>query len=229
MNKTKIFYVEDDETLGFLTTEALQNEGYTVEHFKNGMEALNAFRRHQYDICILDVMLPQLDGFELAKKIRANNSSIPIIFLTAKSLNDDKIEGLSIGGDDYINKPYDMRELLLKVEIFLNRRTKVAALKDTALIQFGNYTFDYINLALTNNGVTQTLTQKEGDLLKYFCDHRNSLIKRSEILEELWGRNDYFLGRSLDVFISRLRKYLSDDPSLRIENVHGVGFRFFVD
>lgn len=229
MNKTKIFYVEDDETLGFLTTEALNNEGFAVEHFINGLDALNAFRKNQYDICLLDVMLPKMDGFELAKKIRENNKSIPIIFLTAKSMLDDKIEGLTIGGDDYIVKPFDMRELLLKVEIFLNRRAKTASVEDVKVAQFGDYTFDYVNLTLNNNDTSSTLTQKEGDLLRYFSDHRNTLIKRSEILEELWGRNDYFLGRSLDVFISRLRKYLAADERLRIENVHGVGFRFHVD
>ncbi|MBK8602301.1 MAG: response regulator transcription factor [Saprospiraceae bacterium] len=229
MNKTKIFYVEDDETLAFLTTEALSNEGFQVDHFTNGLDALNAFRKSQFDICLLDVMLPKMDGFELAKKIRENNNSIPIIFLTAKSMLDDKIEGLTIGGDDYIIKPFDMRELLLKVDIFLNRRGKIASLEDIQIAEFGNYTFDYINLTLHYNDISNTLTQKEGDLLRYFSDHRNTLIKRSEILEELWGRNDYFLGRSLDVFISRLRKYLSNDERLRIENVHGVGFRFHVD
>lgn len=229
MNKTKIFYVEDDETLAFLTTEALTNEGFHVEHFNNGLDALNAFRKNHFDICLLDVMLPKMDGFELAKKIRENNNSIPIIFLTAKSMVDDKIEGLTIGGDDYIVKPFDMRELLLKVEIFLNRRSKTASVEDVQIAQFGDYTFDYINLTLQHKDTTHTLTQKEGDLLRYFSDHRNTLIKRSEILEELWGRNDYFLGRSLDVFISRLRKYLSGDEKLRIENVHGVGFRFHVE
>lgn len=226
MNKTKIFYVEDDETLAFLTTEALTNEGFQVDHFNNGADALNAFRKNQFDICLLDVMLPKIDGFELAKKIRENNSSIPIIFLTAKSMLDDKIEGLTIGGDDYIVKPFDMRELLLKVDIFLNRRAKTASLVDVQVAEFGSYTFDYVNLTLKHGDTTHTLTQKEGDLLRYFSDHRNTLIKRSEILEELWGRNDYFLGRSLDVFISRLRKYLSNDDRLKIENVHGVGFRF---
>jgi len=229
MNKTKIFYVEDDETLAFLTTEALTNEGFHVEHFNNGLDALNSFRKNHFDICLLDVMLPRMDGFELAKKIRENNNSIPIIFLTAKSMVDDKIEGLTIGGDDYIVKPFDMRELLLKVEIFLNRRSKTASIEDVQIAQFGDYTFDYINLTLQYKDTTHTLTQKEGDLLRYFSDHRNTLIKRSEILEELWGRNDYFLGRSLDVFISRLRKYLSGDERLRIENVHGVGFRFHVE
>ncbi len=229
MNKTKIFYVEDDETLAFLTNEALVNEGFQVDHYNNGLDALNAFRKNHYDICLLDVMLPKLDGFELAKKIRENNNSIPIIFLTAKSMVDDKIEGLALGGDDYIVKPFDMRELLLKVEIFLNRRSKSPALGDLQITTFGNYTFDYANLTLAIGDVIHTLTQKEGDLLRYFSNHRNTLIKRSEILEELWGRNDYFLGRSLDVFISRLRKYLSTDPNLKIENVHGVGFRFSVD
>lgn len=226
MNKTKIFYVEDDETLALLTTDALINEGYSVEHFNNGLDALNAFRKNHYDFCLLDVMLPKIDGFELAKKIRENNNSIPIIFLTAKSLPEDKIEGLTIGGDDYLVKPFNMKELFLKIEIFLNRRAKSPSLDELAVVTFGHFTFDYKNLALSDKDNNYTLTQKEGDLLRYFSAHRNELVKRGDILEELWGRNDYFLGRSLDVFISRLRKYLTSDSNLKIENIHGVGFRF---
>ena len=229
MNKARIFYVEDDETLAFLTSEALNKEDYLIDHYTNGQSALQAFKKNQYDICILDVMLPKIDGFELARRIREINVSIPIIFLTAKSMNDDKIEGLMLGADDYLTKPFDMRELILKVEIFLNRRGKMASPGDNITVEFGDFTFDYANLQLTNSTSTQTLTQKEADLLKHFCDHRGALIKRAEILEELWGRNDYFLGRSLDVFISRLRKYLSDDPALKIENIHGVGFKFIIE
>ncbi|MCO6460716.1 MAG: response regulator transcription factor [Saprospiraceae bacterium] len=229
MNKTRVFYVEDDETLAILTTEALANEGYAIDHFNNGLDALNSFRKSHYDICLLDVMLPKMDGFELAKKIRENNHSIPIIFLTAKSLPEDKIEGLTIGGDDYLVKPFDMRELILKIDIFLNRRAKSPSLDELAIVTFGDFTFDYKNLSLQSEQISHTLTQKEGDLLRYFSSHRNKLVKRSDILEELWGRNDYFLGRSLDVFISRLRKYLSTDAKLKIENVHGVGFRFTVE
>lgn len=229
MNKARIFYVEDDDTLSFLTTEALTNEGYMVDHYADGKSALQGFKKNQYDICILDVMLPKVDGFEIARNIRENNTSIPIIFLTAKSMPDDKIEGLSLGADDYIVKPYDTRELFLKIEIFLNRRSKIGSPGDNQTVNFGGFIFDYSNLILTYNGENQTLTQKEADLLKYFCDHRGALIKRGEILEELWGRNDYFLGRSLDVFISRLRKYLSIDPKLKIENIHGVGFKFVIE
>lgn len=229
MSKGKIFYVEDDEVLGFLTVDSLQKQDYQVELFTNGMDALSAFKKNFYDICVLDVMLPKMDGYELAKNIRAINNSIPIIFLTAKSLADDKIYGLNIGADDYIIKPFDIRELVLKIEIFLNRRSKSASPADIKVVNIGKYQFDYINLTLTLDGHTQTLTQREADLLKYFDDHKNTLIKRADILEELWGRNDYFLGRSLDVFISRLRKYLSQDDRLRIENVHGVGFKFFTE
>ncbi|HQW11316.1 MAG TPA: response regulator transcription factor [Saprospiraceae bacterium] len=229
MNKARIFYVEDDETLAYLTTETLVAEGYMVDHYSNGQNGLQGFKRNQYDLCILDVMLPKIDGFELARRIRASNESIPIIFLSAKSMLDDKLEGLTLGADDYITKPFDTRELILKVDIFLNRRSKMGSPGDNKVVEFGEFVFDYANLILSHSGEDQTLTQKEADLLKYFCDHRGALIKRGEILEELWGRNDYFLGRSLDVFISRLRKYLSEDPKLHIDNIHGVGFKFIID
>lgn len=221
--KAKIFYVEDDETLSFVTKDNLEINGYEVDHFLDGESAINAFGS-QYDICILDVMLPKKDGFSLAMDIRKKNSEIPIIFLTAKSMKEDRIAGLKLGADDYITKPFSIEELILKVEVFLKR--KYIDIQVANKISLGNYEFDYKNLSLILEDSVETLTQKEADLLKMLAENKNQVIKREDILEKIWGQNDYFLGRSMDVFISRLRKYLKGDPTIAIDNVHGVGFRF---
>lgn len=222
--KPHLLYVEDDETLGFVTKDNLELAGFNITHCKDGREALQVFQNNKFDLCILDVMLPEMDGFELAKVIRKANLNIPIIFLTAKSLKEDKILGLKIGGDDYILKPFSIEELLLKVGVFL-KRSQVLLPAENTLIEIGKFEFDASNLLLTNNGKSQKLTKRESDLLKFLVKNRNQVVERSSILESIWGEDDYFLGRSLDVFISRLRKYLSEDDNLRIENIHGVGFR----
>ncbi len=223
--KAHLLYVEDDASLGFVTRDNLELQGYEVTHFEDGQEAINAIENHQFDLCILDVMLPGVDGFTIAEEIRKFDTQVPIIFLTAKSLKEDKIKGLKLGADDYITKPFSIEELILKIEVFLRRRTIVAP-TSAKNFRFGTYEFDYDNLDLINDGESKSLTQREADLLKLFLEQPNQVIKRSDILEKLWGEDDYFLGRSLDVFISRLRKYLKDDESLKIENIHGVGFRF---
>jgi DNA-binding response OmpR family regulator len=223
--KAHLLYVEDDESLSFVTRDNLLLQGYEITHCINGKEALEKARAQSFDLCILDVMLPEMDGFTLAQEIRALNPHVPIIFLTAKSLKEDKLYGLKIGGDDYITKPFSIEELLLKIEIFLRRRNIHQPPAPTQY-RFGEYEFDYENLQLARKGDSRTLTQKEADLLRFFLDHPNQVIKRATILEELWGEDDYFMGRSLDVFISRLRKYLAEDESLKIENIHGVGFKF---
>lgn len=225
--KAHLLYVEDDASLGFVTRDNLEIQGYTVTHCFDGMSALDAAKIGHFDLCVLDVMLPEMDGFTLAQEIRRFNADIPIIFLTAKSLKEDKIKGLRIGADDYITKPFSIEELILKIEVFLRRR-HIAVPAPVAHYRLGCYEFDYPNLLLTCNGQAETLTQREADLLKFFLDQPNQVVKRSDILEKLWGEDDYFLGRSLDVFISRLRKYLRHDESLKIENIHGVGFRFKV-
>ena len=224
--KGRIFYVEDDETLSFVTKDNLEINNYNVTHFADGESAINGFDSALYDICILDVMLPKKDGFAIATEIRKRNPEIPIIFLTAKSMKDDRIAGLRLGADDYITKPFSIEELILKVEVFLKRKYIDYQVSDK--IQLGIYEFDYKNLTLSLNDEAETLTQKEADLLKMLAENRNQVIKREEILEKIWGQNDYFLGRSMDVFISRLRKYLKADDKIMIENVHGVGFRFIV-
>jgi two-component system, OmpR family, response regulator VicR len=228
--KAHLLYVEDDESLSYVTRDNLELNGYQITYFDDGRKALNAIESgSQYDLCILDVMLPEVDGFDIAKAIRARDEEVPIIFLTAKSLKQDKIHGLTIGADDYMTKPFSIEELLLKIDIFL-RRSKVSGPKKTdAPVTIGNYIFDYKNLSLTTEGYAETLTQKEADLLKLLSEHRNQVVKRSFILITIWGKDDYFLGRSLDVFISRLRKYLNLDERLKIENIHGVGFKFRVD
>lgn len=225
--KAHLLYVEDDESLSFVTKDNLEINGYEVTHTLNGQEALQIIERKAFDLYILDVMLPDVDGFSIATAIRKKDMETPILFLTAKSLKEDRIHGLKLGADDYITKPFSIEELLLKIEIFL-KRNKITIPVTQKTVAFGRYQLNHPNLELSNNGTTRRLTQREADLLKYFIDRKNQVLKRSDILESIWGENDYFLGRSLDVFISRLRKYLKDDPQLKIENVHGVGFQFRV-
>ncbi len=223
MNKATILYVEDDETLGYLTTDNLQLRGFDVVHCPNGKSAIQKFRESSFDLCILDIMLPEMDGFQIAEEIRKSNRDIPILFLTARTLTEDKIRGLKIGADDYIVKPFNIDELVLKIGVFLKRSKITFEKKD--IYQEGNLVFNYSNLELRINETTMVLTQKEADLLKLFLDNPNQLLKREFILQSLWGDDDYFMGRSLDVFISRLRKHLSNQSMLVIENVHGIGFK----
>jgi len=227
----KIFYVEDDLNLSFVVKDCLQIAGHQIVHYTKGNEAVNGFSQGEFDLCILDVMLPNTDGFSLAKHIRGNDDNIPIIFITARSHKEDKIEGLTIGGDDYITKPFSIEELLLKVNIFLKRRN-ISSVSNTPtpvkVFHIGNYILDFENLKLCLNNFEQRLTQREAELLRFFIKNPNKLLRREEILSSLWGQDDYFLGRSMDVFISRLRKYLQKDESITIENVPRVGFRMLI-
>ncbi len=228
--KAHLLYVEDDESLSFVTRDNLELNGYMVTYCEDGGKAMQLIQSNQrFDLCILDVMLPEVDGFTLATEIRKRDELVPIIFLTAKSMKQDKIHGLTIGADDYITKPFSIEELLLKIDIFLRRTKYSTILKENLVVKIANYLFDYKNLSLINGDYTETLTQKEADLLKLLNENRNQVVKRSYILETIWGKDDYFLGRSLDVFISRLRKYLQIDERIKIENIHGVGFKFRVD
>lgn len=224
-NKAHLLYVEDDESLGFVTRDNLELQGYQITHCTDGKKALDILKTESFDLCILDVMLPEVDGFTVASEIRKLDTEVPIIFLSAKSLKEDKIHGLRLGGDDYITKPFSIEELILKIEIFL-RRSKISEPISATKFLINKYEFDYQNLTLSIDNQSKTLTQREADLLRFLIENKNRVIKRSEILEKIWGENDYFLGRSLDVFISRLRKYLKQDSTLKIENIHGVGFRF---
>jgi len=225
MKNFRILYTEDDETLAFLTKDNLQQNNYEVVHCCDGKSGLEAFKKEDFDICILDIMLPKMDGFELATEIRKNNTDIPIIFLSAKTLKEDRIKGLRLGADDYLVKPFSIEELLLKIEIFLKRSQK-NNLVDSPLYTIGKYQFDYTNFFLFNEEEKIGLTQREAELLKLFFDNKNTVLKREKILSALWGNDDYFTGRSLDVFISRLRKILVNENGISIENIHGVGFRF---
>jgi len=221
--KKRILYAEDDNTLAFLTADNLEQH-YEVVHFDNGKDAFEAFKGEAFDLCVLDVMLPEMDGFELASSIRERNVEVPIIFLSAKTLKEDRIKGLRLGADDYLVKPYSIEELILKIEVFLHRSQKQPAVKN-ATCQIGSFVFDPVNYLVSKEGQATQLTERESALLKLFIDNKNTILKREKILTELWGTDDYFLGRSMDVFISRLRKIFKDDESIRIENIPRVGFK----
>jgi len=225
----KILYVEDDKNLSFVIKDNLEEEGFDVYHFADGKEAFKNFKKEKFDLCLLDVMLPELDGFSLAEKIREQNDHIPIIFLTAKTLQEDKIEGLKIGGDDYITKPFSIEELTLRIKVFLKRNTVSDIDLEQNDYSIGKFNFNFSQLTLDSEDGIQKLTHREAEVLKFLCDKKNSVIKRENILTQIWGRDDYFLGRSLDVFITRIRKMLASDETLKIENVHGVGFRFITE
>jgi DNA-binding response OmpR family regulator len=223
----KILLVEDDQTLNFIIRDNLEQSGYMVTAVADGEAGIKAFKSGKFSLCLLDVMLPRKDGFELAKEIRELDDHVPIIFLTARSMTEDRIAGLTIGGDDYITKPFSMEELLLKIRIFLKRSLNpVDASPDQVFFKVGRFNFYFDSLVLDDQGDRKTLTYKEAELLRYFCENPNKVLSRSDILKQVWGSDDYYLGRSLDVFISRLRKYLSTDDDIKILNLHGIGFRF---
>ncbi|MFQ3269271.1 MAG: DNA-binding response OmpR family regulator [Flavobacteriales bacterium] len=222
----KILYVEDDLSLSFVTHDQLEKRGYEVVSCENGLDALTLFKKEIFDLCIFDVMLPKMDGFELAKNIRETNKQIPILFLTARSMQEDKLEGLTIGGDDYITKPFNIEELCLKIEVFLKRKLVNKPIEE--FYQIGLFSLDVKEQKLKLGTEEKKLTLKETKLLSLLAQKVNTITKRENILVNLWGKDDYFLGRSLDVFISRLRKYLIEDPTIQIENIRGVGFKLVV-
>ena len=224
---TKILLVEDDDSLGFVVKDNLEQEGYEIDLQVTGKAGQRAFQQNQYDIFILDVMLPEMDGFTLAEYIRSTGSDVPIIFLTAKSLKEDRIKGLKLGADDYLTKPFSIEELILRIEAIL-KRTGKKTVQDIAVHTLGAYTFDTKNLKLIFEGKALELTHRESDLLEFLVKYKNETLPRDKILIAIWGDDDYFKGRSLDVFIKRLRKYLVQDPNIKLSNVHGVGFRLEV-
>lgn len=228
--KATILLVEDDQNLGFVVQDALKRKGYAVHLCRDGKEGLKYFNEHAYDLCVLDVMLPHKDGFSLAEDIRLTDARIPIVFLTAKSQTDDRIAGFKAGGDDYLTKPFSHEELILRIEAIL-RRTKGNddGARSREVFEIGSYTFDHRNLFLKHPDEERKLTKKEADVLRLLCMHRDQVLPRELVLNMVWGDDTYFLGRSLDVFISRLRKYLRHDERVHINNVHGVGFKFQVD
>lgn len=229
MDKARILLVEDDPNLGFVIKDNLRHKGYEVKLCRDGEEGEQIFAEQQFDICILDVMLPKKDGFALARTIRAKNAHVPILFLTAKAMVEDRLEGFNTGADDYITKPFSLEELFCRVEVFLKRSKQQASHSEISKsITIGQFEFDCSNFTLRNHVSQKTLTSREAEILKQLCLNKNKVIKREEILMAVWGDDDYFLGRSLDVFISKLRKYLKDDPAVQIVNYHGVGFKLEV-
>ena len=228
--KANILLVEDDLNLGFVIQDALKRRGYTVHLCRDGKEGLRKFNEQPYDLCVLDVMLPQKDGFSLAEDIRLVNAQVPIVFLTAKSQTEDRIAGFKAGGDDYLTKPFSHEELILRIEAILRRtqgREEEARERDR--FEVGDYTFDHRNLMLSHPTEERKLTKKEAEVLRLLCLHADQVLPRELVLNMVWGDDTYFLGRSLDVFISRLRKYLKLDPKVQIVNVHGVGFKLVID
>lgn len=223
--KCRILLAEDDLNLGFLIVDLLETEGYSVKLCKDGDAALKAFIQEQFDLCIFDVMMPVKDGFTLAAEIRKKNETIPVIFLTARAMKEDKLKGFRTGADDYITKPFEEEELLARIEAVLRRAPKQNIQAHDDHYQLGKkFIFYPGNQELIKGQESIRLTERESSLLTQLVINRNKIVKREDLLLSVWGKNDYFLGRSLDVFITKLRKYLKDDPSISIENIHGVGF-----
>jgi len=228
-NKIHLLLAEDDANLGTLLSEYLKAKGFEVSLAKNGDEALTLFTKKNFDLCLLDVMMPIKDGITLTKDIRKVNDKIPIIFLTAKSQNQDKIEGFKSGADDYITKPFSMEELLLRVEAVLKRSIGFKNEKEEIThFKIGNYDFDYPTQTLKSKNGEQKLTSKENELLRLLCITQNDVLDRSYALKVVWGDDNYFNSRSMDVYITKLRKHFKEDDSIEIINVHGKGFRLLV-
>ncbi len=224
MEKPRILLAEDDQNLGSLLKEYLYLKGYHTDLYPDGDKAYKGFIKEHYDLLLLDVMMPLKDGFTLAAEVRQINKDIPIIFLTAKALQEDVLEGFAIGADDYITKPFSMEELLFRIEAIL-RRTRTGKDSETHLFQLGNYNFDSQKQTLTIEKTSQKLTTKESELLKLLCIYKNKVLERNFALRTIWYDDNYFNARSMDVYITKLRKYLKNDPSVEIINVHGKGFK----
>jgi DNA-binding response OmpR family regulator len=226
MSKPKILLVEDDHNLGFVVKDNLALQGYDVTLCKDGEQGEKEFLNGDFHLCILDVMLPKKDGFSLASAIRSNNTHVPILFLTAKSMTEDKLKGFGMGADDYITKPFSLEELYCRLEVFL-KRSQTPNVESQVLthVRIGTYEVDFSGLKLQHVTGTKILTSRESEILRQLYIHKDRVLKREELLMAVWGDDDYFLGRSLDVFISKIRKYLKDDPSVQIINFHGVGFK----
>ena len=226
MLKVKILLVEDDLNLGLIISDHLKSDGYAVSLCNNGVEAMQRFNEDKFHLCIFDVMLPRKDGFTLTRDIRKTNSVIPILFLSARGMTEDKVEGFNAGGDDYLSKPFSIEELQLRIKALLKRVNIKVDEKELTNYLLGIFVFDTENQTLVSNDQVKTLTKKEVQILKILFKYKNQVVSREVILNAVWGQNDYFIGRSLDVFITKLRKYLREDPKILISNIHGVGFKF---
>ena len=225
----KVLLTEDDPNLGMLLQEYLTAKGYDTDLAKNGEEGIRMFiEKGNYDMCICDVMMPKKDGFSLAKEIRMKDKEVPIIFLTAKSMKEDTIQGFKVGADDYITKPFSMEELLMRMKAIFRRINKQESDVPINTFQIGEYAFDAQTNTLTHNGSNSKLTTKESELLKLLCQNKNQSVSRSFALKLIWGDDSYFNARSMDVYITKLRKHLKDDASIQIMNMHGEGFKLIV-
>lgn len=224
-NKSKILLCEDDTNLGMVLKNYLELNDYEVILERDGRLGLAAFQREKFDICLLDVMMPNMDGFTLAEAIRDINPDVPLFFLSAKTMKDDIIQGYKLGADDYITKPFDSEVLLLKIKAILKRNEELHREEENAEYDMGSYHFNPRLRELSVNGNVQTLSPKENELLKLLCEYRNDLLPRETALKKIWGSDTYFNGRSMDVYIAKLRKYLKEDNTIEIVNIHGNGFR----
>lgn len=222
-NNPRIFLVEDDLSFGAVLKSYLEIHDFTVDWVDDGFGAIDRFKLHTFDICILDVMLPHVDGFTLGTEIRKINADIPILFLTAKNMKEDMLKGYRIGADDYITKPFDTEILIFKLKAILKRNSGTTQ-KETELFQIGQYTFNSSLRSIEIGNSKQKLSPKEAELLKMLCNKQNELLPRETALKKIWGSDDYFTARSMDVYLTKLRKVFSDDPSIEIRNIHGSGF-----
>ncbi len=226
MPTRRILLLEDDGNLGFILTEHLELHGFTVDLHTNGVDGMDTYRRGRYALCLVDVMMPKKDGFTFARELRAKDDFLPIIFLTAKSLKEDRVEGLKIGADDYITKPFSMEELMLRIQAVLKRSRPHADLNSPPTsFTLGKFRFNAEARTLKCGSTVEVLTTREAELLQHLCEQGRGVLDRSSALRHIWGTDSFFAGRSMDVFISKLRKRLSADPSIQIVNVHGKGFR----
>ncbi|MDE6144665.1 MAG: response regulator transcription factor [Muribaculaceae bacterium] len=222
--KTRILLCEDDENLGMLLREYLQAKGFSADLYPDGDAGYKAFVKGKYDLCVFDVMMPEKDGFQLAQEVRSVNAEVPIIFLSARSMKEDIFSGFKIGADDYITKPFSMEELVLRIEAIL-RRVKGKKEKDITMYRLGQFTFDTQKQTLMNGDKATKLTTKESELLSLLCSHANEILERNYALKTIWIDDNYFNARSMDVYITKLRKHLKDDPSIEIINIHGKGYK----
>lgn len=228
-SREKILIVEDDTNLGYLVKENLESKGFVVQLCENGEVGMKAFQEQKFNLCILDIMMPLKDGFSLARAIREVDQHTPIIFLTAKASEKDKEQGFIIGADDYITKPFSVKELILRINAILKRTEAGAYVKaNNTPLEIGKFTFDFPGRELSINGESKKLSSKEAELLKILNDNRNTLVSRSVILTKVWGNDDFFIAKSMDVYLTKLRKLLREDPDLEIQNLYGTGFKLIV-
>ncbi len=223
--ETRVLLAEDDKNLGNILKTYLEAKSYPTVLCPDGKIAYEAFKREKFDFLVLDIMMPEMDGFTLAKKIRKIDKEVPILFLSAKAMQEDRIQGFEVGADDYLTKPFSMEELLLRIKAIMRRSKNVENDSNKSIFNFGNYTFEYNRQTLTIDGHEQKLTSKEAELLKLLCENINNVLDRTIALNKIWFDDSYFNARSMDVYVTKLRKYLKADPNVELINVHGVGFK----